>query len=73
MKISVRVKTNAKTDSVEELNESATYKVSVKASPIDGEANDAVIKLLAKHFKIKPYDVQILSGHTSKQKLVEIS
>ena len=50
-----------------------TYKVSVKATPTDGKANDAIIRILAKHFGVRANDIRIISGHTSSQKIVEIT
>jgi uncharacterized protein (TIGR00251 family) len=43
-------------------------KVKVAAAPEGGRANDAVVKLLAESFGVKPADVKLLSGQTSRQK-----
>lgn len=48
------------------------YEVRVKARAIDGKANEAAVKLLAKHFNVAPSRVNILRGHTSKHKLISI-
>ena len=83
MKIFIKAKTNAKVESVEELKPLSdsidskrfgipTYKVSVKATPTDGKANDAIIRILAEHFKIPRMRVRIVSGHTTNQKIIEI-
>ena len=37
----------------------------------DGEANDALIKLLSKHFKVGKTTIKILRGQKSRQKLIE--
>ena len=39
----------------------------------DGEANKAVIELLAKHFGIGKTRIQIIKGATSKHKTIEIA
>ena len=39
----------------------------------DGEANKAVVKLLAKHFGVAKSCVRIISGATSKHKTIEIT
>ena len=38
----------------------------------DGEANEAIIKILAKHFHTAKSNIKILRGQTSRTKLVEI-
>jgi uncharacterized protein (TIGR00251 family) len=52
--------------------ETKVYKVSVKESPVDGKANEAIIRLLAEYFGTRTCDVRIVSGHTSKRKIVEV-
>lgn len=47
-------------------------KVAVTASPVDGKANLAVIKLLAKHFGVPPSRIQIIRGEHAREKLVQI-
>lgn len=82
MKILVKAKTHARTEKVELLTqlsfgfgsapELPSYRVSVNVPPEDGKANEAIIRLLAEHFTTKAYNVRIISGHTSTQKVVEI-
>lgn len=38
----------------------------------DGQANEAVIRLISKHFKIPKNKVRIIRGQTSKHKLIEM-
>ncbi|HDO23772.1 MAG TPA: DUF167 domain-containing protein [bacterium] len=71
MKISVKVKTGAKKEKVEEIS-AGVFLVSVKEQPEKGKANQAVIKALAKHFKAPISEVKILSGRTSRLKIVKI-
>ena len=71
MKIFVTAKTNAKLEKIERLD-TTHYKVAVTASPIDGKANQALIKVLAKHFGVAKSLVELKSGETSKQKVFEI-
>jgi uncharacterized protein (TIGR00251 family) len=44
--------------------------VRVTVAPEDGKANEAVIKLLAKSWRIAAGSFEIVSGHTSRDKLV---
>lgn len=48
-------------------------KVRLAAPPVDGAANEELIKLLAKEFGAAKSDIEILSGQTSKTKQVSIS
>ena len=47
-------------------------KAYVKAAPDKGKANDAVIELVAREYGVKKKDVRIISGETSRKKVVEI-
>lgn len=71
MKISVKVKIKAKEEKVRPLGKN-NFAVFVKALPIEGRANEAIIKLLAEYFKVPKSSVGIVSGHKSKNKIVEI-
>jgi uncharacterized protein YggU (UPF0235/DUF167 family) len=46
--------------------------VAVKAAPIEGKANEAIMKVLAKHFKIAPSKIRLISGEKSKIKRFEL-
>lgn len=72
MKVSVKVRTSAKTESVSFDEEKNLYIVSTKTPPIEGKANVAVIKLLAGYFKVTKSQVRLKSGQKSKIKTFEI-
>ena len=44
--------------------------VYVTSPPDDGKANEAVIKLLAKHLGVAPSRLSIIRGETSRNKLI---
>lgn len=71
MKISITVKPSAKTESVERIDD-ANFRVAVKEPPIQGRANTAVIRALADFLNISPSRLQIISGYTSRQKIITI-
>ena len=49
-----------------------TLRVSVTAPPEDGKANGALLKLLAKEWKVAKTDLQIIKGQKGREKLVKI-
>ena len=71
MKIFVKVRPNSKEESVKKLSDT-NFEICVKEPPVKGLANAAIIKALARHFGVPPSAVKITSGHTSRQKIVEI-
>lgn len=48
-------------------------KIKLASPPVDGAANDELIKLLAKSFEVSKSAVEITAGHTSKNKTVRIT
>jgi len=71
MKIFVKVKPKAREEKVEKIDD-INFKVQVTQPPVKGKANLAVIKALADYFNVNQSSVQIVSGSTSKLKIVEI-
>ena len=71
MKISVRVKPNAKKNVIEQLD-STHYRVSVAAPPVDNKANEKVIELLAVFLGKPKRSLTIVKGTASKDKVVEV-
>src|SRR5215203_5010101 len=70
-RISVLVKAQAKTSSLSRLSD-GTYRISVHALAQAGQANRAVIELLANHFSIPKSSIKIVSGRAARKKLIEI-
>lgn len=48
-------------------------KIRLAAPPVDGEANEELIRFLAKFFNAPRRQIALISGQTSKNKLVRIS
>jgi uncharacterized protein len=69
--IKVRVQPKSSQEKVVKVND-IEYKVYTHKPAIDGEANDAVRELLAEHLGIKKYNILIVKGDRSKNKLIEI-
>jgi UPF0235 protein npun_R3528 len=72
MKISVHIKPNSRHREEVVKNDDDTLTVYIKAPAIEGQANAAAIKLLAKHFKVASSKVKLVRGATSKYKIFEI-
>lgn len=53
--------------------QNGALKVRVTAPPVDGAANDALVKLLAQSLDVARRDVTIVSGAASRSKIVEIT
>jgi uncharacterized protein len=70
MKIQVKVKPNSKTEELS--REGDSFIVKVKEPPKEGRANQAAIKLLARHFGVPQSQVRILSGFKSRNKVIEV-
>lgn len=71
MKIFVKVKLKAKEEKVEKINDNH-FVIKVKEPAEKGKANQAVIKIIAKYFKVSSSQVVMLSGLKSKNKILEI-
>jgi uncharacterized protein (TIGR00251 family) len=48
------------------------WKVRVSATPERGRANDAVVGLIAEHLRMPRTAVSVVSGRTSRDKIVEL-
>ena len=72
MKISVYIKPNSRHREEVVKNDDDTLTVYIKAPAIEGRANAAAIKLLAKHFRVASSKVKLVRGASSKYKIFEI-
>jgi hypothetical protein len=71
MHLTIVAKAKKKQEKVVQIDPT-TYAVSVKEPPVDGRANEAIIKSIAKYFSISPSEIILVSGHTSKIKVVDV-
>lgn len=72
MKIPARLKPNSRHREEVVVGSDGTYIIYTKAPSIEGRANAAAIKLLAKHFGVSKSQVRLLRGATSKYKVFDI-
>jgi len=48
-------------------------KIKVTAPPVEGKANEVLIRFLAKELNVSPSSIDILKGHHSREKTLKIS
>lgn len=72
MKISVHLKPNSRHHEEVITNDDGSLTIYTKAPAIEGRANLAAVKLLAKHFGVALSKVKLLRGATSKYKVFEV-
>ena len=48
-------------------------RVRLTAPPVEGAANNALAKLLAEVLKVPERDIEIVAGHTGRQKVVRVA
>lgn len=49
-----------------------SLKVKIAAPPVDGEANEELIRFLSKWFEVPKRDIEIVSGESAKNKILRI-
>ena len=70
--INLTVKHNSKQDCVQELD-SESLSICVASEAKNGEANTNVVELMSDVLKVKKYQVDLVRGHKSHDKVVSIS
>jgi uncharacterized protein len=76
IRLAVRLTPGAKADAVEGLEADATGKawlrIRTTAPPVDGKANAALIKFLAKRWRLPKSSIAIASGATARNKILSL-
>ena len=67
----LKVKPGSREDTLSEL-EDGSWVARVKAQPVDGKANEALIALVARRFGLRKSQVHIKSGAAGRMKLVQL-
>ena len=73
MKLSIHLKPNSRHREEVVPNDDGSLTIYTKAPAIEGRANVAAVKLLAKHFGVASSKVKLLRGASSKYKLFDIT
>ena len=72
VRITVQITPNAKKNEVIGLLDDA-LKIRLQAQPIEGKANEALVRYLADRLDVPKGALTITHGHTSKRKIIEIA
>ena len=67
----MRVQPKASRNQVDGFEEN-TLRLRVTAPPTEGQANDGVITLLAKALEVSKSRLEIVRGHSSREKLISV-
>ena len=70
--LAVRIQPRASKNGVLRM-EDGSLKIRLTAPPVDGAANEALIEFLSRTLSVAKSQVEIVSGHTSREKRVKIS
>ncbi len=69
--MSVRIQPRASKNEV--VSREGGVKIRLTAPPVDGAANEALVRFLADTLCVSKSQVEIVSGHTARDKVVKIS
>lgn len=70
-RITVRVIPNASRSEIVG-REGTTWKIRLAAPPVDGKANEALIRFVADALDLAPSEIDIIKGHSSKTKILSV-
>ena len=71
IRFSVRVQPRASRDEIVGIH-GTTLKIRLAAPPVDGAANDALVRFIAEWLGVARNAVRIVAGASSRQKIVEV-
>jgi len=72
MTIHVHVKPNSKTDAIH-IDSDRSIRIKICAAPVEGRANNYLVKYLSGIFKIPASKIQIIKGHNNSYKTISLS
>lgn len=72
MKLNILIKPNSKKGPLVEMQPDGSLVVFVREAPEKGKANTALVKLMANHLDVPKSCVKVITGHTSRHKIIEI-
>jgi uncharacterized protein (TIGR00251 family) len=70
--ISVRIQPRASKNGITRM-EDGSFKIRLTAPPVDGAANEALVEFLAEALQVSRSAVEIISGHTARDKRISLA
>ncbi|MBD5405260.1 YggU family protein [bacterium] len=70
--LKIHLQPNAKRNEICGIYDNEYIKIAITTPPIDGKANETLIKFLSKELKIPKSNITITKGLTSRNKTIEI-
>ena len=71
-KLEVKLVPNSQQDRIVGFLANGQLKIKIKAKPVEGQANNYLIRLLSKKLSIPKSDIFIAKGLTSRNKVIEV-
>ena len=72
-RICVRIIPRSSRDEIVAKLPDGCIKIKLRAAPVEGEANEALISFLSKTWNIRKTDIKIVKGISSRRKMIEIN
>lgn len=70
--LAIRVTPRASRNEIAEVLHDGTIRIRLAAPPVEGKANEALIDFLAEILNVPRSHIEIVAGHTGRDKLVSI-
>lgn len=70
--LAVRVTPRASKDEIVEVLSDGTVKIHLVAPPVEGKANEALIKFMAKVLDVAPSRLEVVAGASGRDKLISV-
>jgi uncharacterized protein len=70
--IAVRVTPRSSKNEIVEILNDGTIKIHLTAPPVEGEANEALLKFLGQVLGVAPSRLQIVAGESGRDKLISV-
>lgn len=69
--VAVRVVPRSSKNEVKVLEDGSLH-VKLTAPPVEGKANRMLVEILARHFRVKKRQIEVVRGQTSRHKYIRI-
>lgn len=70
--ITVRVTTRASKNEIQEILDDGTIKIRITSAPVEGQANETLLKFLSEMLDVNVSQLEIVAGQTGRDKLISV-